>query len=822
MESKGTSFFKSQPIFILDHETNDILDMNCRAINLYGYSRNEFLSMNLNDLGVVKKRVELTGSLQEADNSADKIWIHKSKEGKELFIQFTYHVFNYEDRPAKFAVAHDVSRQVEAREKRRIKFPKYVTHESNYPLAEIEWDVDLRVKNWSEKAEELFGWKESEILCDDQFFNRFIADEELEAARRKVKNVIESHQTHYSVEGKIKTKNGRRLTCRWYNSIIYDEKGRLLSMHSLVTDITKSKETESLFRALAEESLIGVYLIQDGEFIYVNPRFAEIFGYEQKEIQHNLGPLNLAHPDDRDKVQENIRQRLEGEAKSKAYDFKCVTKDGDVVEVSVYGSVISFKGKPAVMGTLVDITGDKDAIQKYRASVESFQDLFDSISDAIYILDKDGRFLEVNRGAVEMYGYEQQFFIGKTPEVLAAPGKVDLVKTRELIQKALTGEPQSFEWWGRRKNGEVFPKEVVVNPGTYFGEDVVIANGRDISERYEADKMLRESEEMFRQLFLNAPMAIAFMDERQEIKTVNKAFTDVFGYSTEDVRGLDIDRLIVPDDEMEIAQKISKDVLEGESGLKSGRRIRKDKSLIDVFIYGVPVIVDGKTVAIFGIYIDISERKEAEEKIKKSLKEKEVLLAEIHHRVKNNLAVITGLLELQSYNTSSEEASSVLKASQMRINSIALVHEKLYQNEDLSEISFDVYIKQLTDVITSSLSSDATAISIQIEAEAVKLTVGQAIPCGLIINELITNAHKHAFPGRKTGSIHISLIEEDLMVKLQVSDDGVGIPLKADLDNPKSLGLTLIRTLSKQLNGKAAFSDHKPGTQFNLEFELQK
>src|SRR5699024_9977250 len=222
-------------------------------------------------------------------------------------------------------------------------------------------------------------------------------------------------------------------------------------------DITKSKESENLFRALSEESLVGVYLIQGGKFVYVNPRFAEIFGYEQKEIQGNLGPVAIAHPDFRRLVKENIRQRLEGEAKSKAYNIKCITRVGDVVEVNVYGSAISYKGKPAVMGTLMDVTGDKEAIQKYRASVESFQDLFDSISDAIYIMDKDGHFLKVNRGALQMYGYEEEFFIGETPEVLAAPGKVDLVKTQEYLKKALKGNQQSFEWWGKRKNGEVFP-----------------------------------------------------------------------------------------------------------------------------------------------------------------------------------------------------------------------------------------------------------------------------------------------------------------------------------------------------------------------------
>lgn len=822
MDIKSTSFFDSQPIFILDHESLDILDVNPSAVQFYGYSRDELLSMNVNDLGIKKRRAELIGNARKSDSSADKIWIQKTKAGETRYIQFTCHIFNYQSRPAKFAVAHDVSRLVEAKETRRIKFPKFVTHESNYPLAEIEWDTDFKVKKWSEKAEELFGWEEDEVVGREDFFDDFIAGSELDIAKEKIKEAVKNHREHYFAEGKVITKRGRTLICKWYNSIVYDEDDRLLSMHSLVTDITARKESENLFRVLSEESLVGVYLIQDGEFKYVNPRFAQVFGYKQNEIQYKLSPLDLAHPDDRHLVEENIRQRIEGEAESKAYNFRCLTKEGSIIHVNVYGSAITYMGKPAIVGTLVDITNDWEAIQKYQASVESFQDLFDSISDAIYILNKEGRFLKVNEGAVAMYGYDRNFFIGKTPEALAAPGKVDLANTQELVKKALNGTPQSFEWWGKRKNGEIFPKEVVANPGTYFGEDVVIAIGRDISERHKAEEQLRQSEEMFRQLFLNAPIAIAFMDKRQEIKTVNKAFTEIFGFQTEEVKGLDIDQLIVPEEEKDAAREISDSIFKGKTEQSSGKRLRKDGRLIDVLIYGVPVTVDDKKVAIFGIYIDITDRKETEEKVKKSLIEKEVLLAEIHHRVKNNLAVIMGLLELQSYNTSSEEASEVLKASQMRINSIALVHEKLYQNEDLSEISFDVYVKQLTDVIVSSLSSKEADVSIDIDAEAVELTVSQAIPCGLIINELITNAYKHAFTGRKSGNIYISLTEENSLVKLLVSDDGVGIPAKANFENPQSLGLTLIQTLSKQLNGNAAFSDLDPGTQFSLEFELKR
>lgn len=820
MGTKTPSFFEEQPIFILDHETLDIIDANESAVERYGYSRQSLCTMNINDLGVKKKRTEVVEGMAE-DGSVDKIWIHTSKEGEDFYIQFTYHTFNYRGKPVKLAVAHDVGKQVESRETRRIKFPKFVTHESNYPLAEIEWDGNFQVRNWSDKAEELFGWQEEEVIGKEGFFETIIPEDEVDSALNKIREAIEKREIHYTTEGNVKTKKGDTLSCKWYNSLIYDEDRQLYSIHSLVTDITGQKQSENLFRALSEESLVGVYLIQDGVFKYVNPRFAEIFGYKREEIMDEKGPGDLTFPEDRDLVLDNLRQRIEGEVDYKEYDFRGITKQGATIQVSVFGSAINYMGKPAVIGTLLDITENKETLRKYQASVESFQDLFDSISDAIYILDKDGEIIEVNQGAVDMFGYPQEYFIGKTHQALAAPGKVDFEITRKYVQRALGGSRQSFEWWGRRKNGEVFPLEIVANPGTYFGRDVAITIARDISERYEAEEQLRENEEMFRQLFQNSPIPIAFLDKQQEVRDVNSAFSEVFGYQPEEIRGLDIDNLIVPDDKKEMAHRISDTIFSGQTAFYTGSRKTKDGSLIDVLIYGVPVIVNDKTVAIYGIYVDITDRKQAEEKLKKSLKEKEVLLAEIHHRVKNNLAVITGLLELQAYNTTSSEATDVLQTSQMRVNSIALIHEKLYQNENLSEISFEVYLEELAGVIVQSLGSAEKEVNIEIEADPIELTINQAIPCGLILNELITNAYKHAFPDRNRGNIAISLAKDGMGVTLKVVDDGIGIPEDTDLNKPKSLGVKLIKTLAKQLSGTASFTNKNPGTEFKLEFELE-
>lgn len=578
------------------------------------------------------------------------------------------------------------------------------------------------------------------------------------------------------------------------------------------------KQSEELFKNLSEKTLVGVFLIQNFRFVHVNPRMADIFGYKQEKLIGDIDPFKLVHPSHREELQKGLGKMSNENPLENEYETKGITKNGQEIDMTIFGTYSQYKGKEAIVGTLIDTTKNKEVMRNYRASVESFRDLFDSISDAIFIQDKDGRILQVNQGAVDMYGYEEDYYIGKTLEILAASGKVDLVKTQKYIKKALKGDPQNFKWWGQRKDGEVFPEEIIANPGTYFGEDVVITITRDISYRYNAEKKLRKNEEMFRQLFQNSPISIALLDSDQEVRKVNESFEETFGYNTNEIKGQKVDDVIVPDGEKMRAEGISNEIFEGRAAFHTGKRMHKDGHLLDVLIYGVPVNVDETTIAIYGIYVDISDRKEAERKVKKSLKEKEVLLSEIHHRVKNNLAVITGLLELQAFSSDSEEAASVLRSSQMRINSIGLVHEKLYQTENLSEILFGDYLDELINEILGSLDVCYEDITIHTKAEPFEMTIEQAIPCGLIINELITNAVKHAFEKQK-GEITIHIALKDGRVHLSVEDNGVGVDEDVSLGDTTSLGFKLIRTLASQLSASAGFNHDADGTHFKLEFD---
>lgn len=220
------------------------------------------------------------------------------------------------------------------------------------------------------------------------------------------------------------------------------------------------------------------------------------------------------------------------------------------------------------------------------------------------------------------------------------------------------------------------------------------------------------------------------------------------------------------------------------------------------------------------------ERKRVEEQLNASLREKEVLLKEIHHRVKNNMQVISSLLNLQSSRIQNKEIFEMFKESQDRIRSMSLIHERLYQSGDLARIDFSHYIQNLANHLFQSYRIDPDAVSLKTNVGDVSLDINKAIPCGLIINELVSNSLKYAFPQvkgkdkKKTqkGEIHISLSSDDGQVRLIIQDNGVGLPEDLDIETADSFGLQLVTALVAQLNGKIEIKK-KPGATYQIIFD---
>ncbi|MCX6133825.1 MAG: PAS domain S-box protein [Ignavibacteriales bacterium] len=276
----------------------------------------------------------------------------------------------------------------------------------------------------------------------------------------------------------------------------------------------------------------------EGMITYVNPEFTQIYGFTAEEVVGKATPriLKSGTLDPSSYAMfwgELLRKRVfKGELTNR-------TKDGRIITVE--GSASPILGdKGTILGYLAiqrDVTERKKVEEALKKSEASYRELFNSVIDAIYIQDNEGRFLDVNQGAVEMYGYPREYFIGRTPGDLSAPGLNDLEQTLEAVRKTFAGEPQQFEWWGKRKNGEVFPKEVRLNRSTYLGQQVVVALGQDITKRKRAEEAVRRSETRFRRVWESSMDGMRILDEHGSVVMVNEAFCRMMGKSAAEMVG---------------------------------------------------------------------------------------------------------------------------------------------------------------------------------------------------------------------------------------------------------------------------------------------
>lgn len=320
----------------------------------------------------------------------------------------------------------------------------------------------------------------------------------------------------------------------------------------------------------------------------------------------------------------------------------------------------------------------------------------------------------------------------------------------------------------------------------------------------------------------NIQEGIVIADQEGSIQWVNPAFCKLTKYPEEELKNMNIRTFLQYDLDPSYYESISKKLKNGETYSDYIINERKSGGLFYEQFTLTPFKSSSDSVSHFiAIFRDITENTLNRISLEESLEEKESLLEEIHHRVKNNLATISGLIELQLFQTENKQIQKILKNTQLRLKSIALVHEKLYNDYLFSNLDIEDYLHDLVDTIVTLYNSDKD-ISIIFETEPIKLDMVQAVPFGLLATEIITNSYKHAFKGRKDGKITISLKKEkNGNYFFSVKDNGIGLPDNYKLGDSNSLGLKLIQTLSRQI-GATIKTNHIDGTGYTLLFDLRK
>jgi PAS domain S-box-containing protein len=354
---------------------------------------------------------------------------------------------------------------------------------------------------------------------------------------------------------------------------------------------------------------------------------------------------------------------------------------------------------------------------------------------------------------------------------------------------------------------------------------------REVAERKLAETELGQQRAFLRQVIDLNPSFVFAKDRNGRFTLVNQAIAEAYGTSVEALLGK-TDADFNPNaeevegfrrDDLEVLNTLKEKFIPEEVITDAGGQVRWLQTIKR------PIVSpDGAANQMLGIATDITARKQAEtaleralEQIKISLQEKEVLLKEIHHRVKNNMQVITSLLRLQSKTISDEQVLSVFQDSQNRVKSMALIHETLYDSKDLSRINFAEYLEKLVAHVSRSYRTRPEAVKINIQVDDVSLPIDTVVPCGLIINELASNSLKYAFPADTQGEVNITFRCSDAQYVLRVSDTGVGLPADFDPERGKSLGMKLVRMLTGQMHGKLEYRN-SVGTTFEIKFPMER
>jgi PAS domain S-box-containing protein len=510
------------------------------------------------------------------------------------------------------------------------------------------------------------------------------------------------------------------------------------------------------------------------------------------------------------------------------YETLRLRKGGTIINVSVTLSpVIDSYGKLVAISAIgKDITESKKA----KEEIQNLANIVESSSDAIITKTLDGNITSWNRGAEQVYGYSAEEILGRPVSILEPDSlKEEIKQLSELIKQR--EKVHNYETTRLRKDGTIIDVSMTLSPVFDASGNLVAISSiaRDITNRRKAKEKLLDSEEKYRNIVETANEGILITDYENVITYVNKKFADMLRYNVEEVIGRPIWGLISEGYKPIVKQHLE-NRMQGISESYELRSIRKDGSFLWILLNAKPLFdKDGKYMGAMSMLTDITKRKEVEEALTKiEIARKK----EIHHRIKNNLQVISSLLDLQAEKFKGREYikdSEVLEAfreSQDRVVSMALIHEELHEGGGDNELNFSPYLEKLVGNLFQTYRLRNTDISLSMDLEEnLYFDMDTAVPLGMIVNELVSNSLKHAFPGRDKGKIRIKLRREESESDgstnfiMKVSDNGVGIPEDIDIEALESLGLQLVTTLVDQLDGELELKRDN-GTEFITGFAV--
>jgi PAS domain S-box-containing protein len=718
---------------------------------------------------------------------------------------------------------------------------------------------DAYTKIYDMENEEIVGKKISDIL-GDELFNEMV--------KEQFDRCLTGVPVQY--EARIKRSDGEFRDII-VNYIPYKEPDNTVSgLVANIRDISERKNaerelefSEEMFRGLIENSPFGITLSRDGKCTFVNRACMDIFGYSSFDELLGKKLPDLIAPEQSDEIDERNKKREQGMDVPNYYETVGMKKDGTRFPLEVTVTTIEVEEGVSTLAFINDITERRNQ-EKIIAETRHYTDNLIQTANAMIIgLDPVGNIKVFNPAAERVTGYSIEDLRGKNWFEVLVPKDIYPFVWEEHKRFMDGGASKQFENPILTKDGQ--ERIITWSNNDLIMDDKVVGTisfGIDITERKRVEAELKLSEERLAALLELSQRKEAGAGELidfalEECVRFTRSSGGYLHFYDEKNKSLNLytwSKEVLKDC---TAEKSHNYPLE-EAGiwadsLRDGKPVIHNDFLNEPGRKGypeghfqvnrhmsVPIFVSGKSIGIVGVgnketpydgddvkqitlFMDnvwtIIERNRAEERIRKSLKEKEILLKEVHHRVKNNMAVISSLLSLQSGYVDDKVMLDMFAESQGRIKSMALVHEKLYQSEDFTNIDLEDYIVTLSRNVSITFGSDRH-VSISTNIEKVSMDIDTLIPCGLIVNELLTNVFKHAFKGQEEQKIELEMLRSEDNISMRISDNGVGLPEDINPMKSPGLGLKLVTTLVHQLDGTMEV-DVKQGTSFNITFPFK-
>src|SRR5579883_695329 len=753
-------------------------------------------------------------------------------------IWMLYNVFNIRDAGGSPIGWATVSRNIHARRLAERQFRLAVEAS---PSAILLVDRNGQIVLVNALTERLFGYNRAELLGAQI---ELLVPSSVRVNHSGLRESFFANPTTRAMAGREvygQRKDGTRFPVEISLNPIETAEGMLAL--ATVVDITARKQAEEQFHTAVESSPSGMVMIDaNGRIVLANRLTEQFFGYDRAEL---LGqPVEILLPE---------RYRETHPASRTAF-FTCPTvrsmgvgrnlwgrrKDGTEFPVEIGLNPVQLESGWHALASIIDISGKvaaERALRELNATLERrvfertaalaanealLRQFIKHAPAGIAMFDTDLRYIQASDRWLADYDLVGRDIIGKShyeifPEI---PERWKAVHGRVLAGATERCDEDPFH----RADGSIMWLQWECQPWYKVGGEVggLIMFGQVITERKRAEEALRASEERYRAVVEDQTEVVCRFRSDGNFLFVNNVFCRTFGKTEHELIGTKWVPVAHPDDvprvQAELARlAVNNPIVRIENRVYDGiGRLRWMEFVNRGFFDS-----RGELLEIQSVGRDITDRREAEELLRNTLAEKEVLLKEIHHRVKNNLQIVSSLLDLQSEHTTDPEVLEMFQESRGRVKSMALIHERLYRSQDMARVNFAEYVRQLANDLYRTYKMSDAEIRLDLVVDIPALPIDLAIPCGLLLNELMSNCFKHAFRDASEGTVRVAVYRDGDKNVIRVSDDGAGFPPGIDYRNTTSFGLQLVNTLVAQLAGEIELTTG-PGTTFTVRFPAAK